>query len=123
MVMGHGEEPRLAARIAGLAMWAFHGENDRNVPVQKSRDLVAAMKKSGGHPRYTEFPNAGHDIWDNVNSTPGLWDWLFEQRRDTVPVGINPASTTKADVGQCSPGFHFSNAGYFFDLRERYGQI
>ncbi|MBL0745572.1 hypothetical protein [Chryseolinea lacunae] len=79
-----GEDPNLAANSVGVAVWAFHGGQDRNVLVQKSRDMIEGMKKAGGNPRYTEFPNAGHDIWDKVNNTPGLWEWLFEQRRDSV---------------------------------------
>jgi len=81
-----GEDPNLAANAVEVSVWAFHGEKDRNVLVQQSRDMVAAIKQAGGHPRYTEFPDAGHDIWDRVNNTSGLWNWLFEQRRDSLAV-------------------------------------
>ena len=79
-----GEDPKLAANAVDVSVWAFHGEKDRNVLVQQSRDMIAAIKKAGGHPRYTEFPDAGHDIWDRVHNTSGLWNWLFEQRRDSL---------------------------------------
>lgn len=75
-----GEDPKLASRIVNIPVWAFHGAKDKNVPVSGSRDMIKAMKKAGGKPRYTEYPNEGHNIWYQVSITPGLWDWLFAQK-------------------------------------------
>ncbi|WP_224998769.1 prolyl oligopeptidase family serine peptidase [Cesiribacter sp. SM1] len=80
-VCGVGD-PRFAPDVANVAVWAFHGEEDRNVPVSGSREMVAAMKKAGGDPRYTEFKNEGHNIWHLVRDSPGLLDWLFAQKRE-----------------------------------------
>lgn len=80
-VCGEGD-PALASKIVNVAVWAFHGEDDRNVPVSGSRDIIEAIKKAGGNPRYTEFPNEGHNIWDRVSKTPGVLDWLFAQKRE-----------------------------------------
>ena len=74
--------PALAQNMVDVSVWAFHGALDRNVPVNGSRDVIEAIKKAGGTPRYSEFPNAGHGIWDEIESTPGLMDWLFAQKRD-----------------------------------------
>jgi hypothetical protein len=76
-----GEDVSLAKKIVNVSVWAFHGEEDRNVPVKMSRDMIEAIKQAGGNPRYTEFPDAGHDIWDRVKDTSGLLDWLFAQKR------------------------------------------
>jgi len=40
------------------------------------------MKVAGGNPKYTEFRDVGHDIGKMVIETPGLFDWLFAQRRN-----------------------------------------
>jgi predicted peptidase len=77
-----GGDPNLAPNIVEVDVWAFHGEDDPNVPVSGSRDMIASIKKSGGNPKYTEFEGAGHDIWDYVTKTPGVLDWLFEQKRE-----------------------------------------
>jgi hypothetical protein len=77
-----GGNPRLAPKVVNVAIWAFHGAKDKNVPVSGSRDMITAIKKAGGNPRYTEFPGEGHNIWDKVRGTPGLLDWLFAQHRD-----------------------------------------
>lgn len=77
-----GEDPKLASRIVNIPVWAFHGAKDKNVPVSGSRDMINAIKKAGGNPRYTEYPNEGHNIWNQVSMTPGLWDWLLAQKRN-----------------------------------------
>lgn len=77
-----GGNPDLAKNMTDVAVWAFHGEKDRSVPVKYSRDMIAAIKTAGGDPKYTEFDGAGHNIWEEVYATPGLLNWLFEQRRE-----------------------------------------
>ena len=77
-----GGNPKLAKHIIDVPVWAFHGEKDRNVPVRLSRDMIEAIKNAGGNPLYNEFPNAGHNLWNRVNETPGKLDWLFAQKRD-----------------------------------------
>lgn len=77
-----GGNPAMAPNITDVSVWAFHGEDDINVPVSGSRDMVAAIKQSGGQPRYTEFPDTGHDIWHYVTQTPGVFDWLFQQAKE-----------------------------------------
>jgi len=79
-VCGAGDTT-MAHNVVDVAIWAFHGEDDHNVPVRGSRDMIAAIKRSGGNPKYTEFEGAGHNIWNFVINTPGSFDWLFEQKR------------------------------------------
>jgi predicted esterase len=74
--------PELAPKITGVAIWVFHGKEDRSVPVRYSRDIIKALKKAGGDPRYTEYPNRGHGIWWLVFDSPEVLNWLFEQTRD-----------------------------------------
>jgi hypothetical protein len=75
------DEPALGKNMVNVAVWAFHGEKDKNVPVAGSRNLIAAIKNSGGSPRYTEYPDLEHSIWDEIKATPGLLDWLFAQKQ------------------------------------------
>lgn len=82
-VCGAGN-PQLAANIKDVPVWAFHGAHDRNVPVSGSRDMIDAIKKAGGNPKYTEFPDKAHDIWHDVTQTSGVWDWLFDQKKDSL---------------------------------------
>jgi len=62
-------------------LWDFHGDSDQTVPVSASRDRIAARRKAGGHPLYTEYPGVDHDVWQWVYTEPQLPKWLFSQRR------------------------------------------
>ena len=74
-------DPELAENMIETAVWAFHGDADRNVPVRGSREMIEAIRKAGGTPLYTEFSGTGHNVWPDISKTPGVLDWLFAQRR------------------------------------------
>jgi predicted peptidase len=77
-----GGNPVTAVRIAHIPVWAFHGDVDRNVPVSGSREMIAAIRAAGGEPKYSEFRGVGHNVWPEVQSTPGVFEWLFAQKRN-----------------------------------------
>lgn len=62
-------------------VWNFHGDADKTVPVTLSRDRIAARKKAGGHPLYTEYAGVDHNVWEWAYTEPELPRWLFAQRR------------------------------------------
>lgn len=74
-----GGNPDLAKNITDVPIWAFHGENDTSVPVDFSRNMITAIKKAGGNPKYNEYPKVGHNSWHQAYDTPELLDWLFIQ--------------------------------------------
>lgn len=78
-------DPALANNMVDVAVWAFHGAKDRNVPVEGCRTVILAIQQAGGHPRYTEFADVGHYLNPSLNATPGILDWLFAQRRVSQP--------------------------------------
>ena len=76
-----GGNVSLAYRAANMPIWAFHGDSDKTIPVTESRQMIAAIRKVGGTPRYTEFKGVGHDAWPHAFKEPGLVDWLFAQHQ------------------------------------------
>ena len=70
-----------APRLAAVPFWIFHGERDPVEPVKRSREMVAAITKAGGRPKYTEYKGVGHNVWTHVVQEPDLLPWLFAQRR------------------------------------------
>lgn len=76
-----GMDNSRAADIAHIPMWIFHGDKDTAVPVERSRTAVAALKKVGGRPRYTEYAGQGHHVWGPAYEEPELVEWLFSQKR------------------------------------------
>jgi predicted peptidase len=79
-VCGGGDESK-AVRIAHIPIWVFHGKLDQAVKVERSRNMVAALTKAGGKPKYTEYKGEGHSIWTKVVMEPELLPWMFSQRR------------------------------------------
>jgi predicted peptidase len=73
-----GGVPRYAARIT-TPVWAFHGADDKVVSPQESRDMVEAMRQAGRHPRYSEYPGVGHDVWKRAFQERDLLKWLLAQ--------------------------------------------
>ncbi|MFA6173383.1 MAG: prolyl oligopeptidase family serine peptidase [Kiritimatiellales bacterium] len=77
-----GGSPDHAERIKTIPIRFFHGAKDTVVPTDASRDMAAALEKAGSSVfKYTELPNGTHIIMKEVWATPGLIDWLFEQKK------------------------------------------
>ena len=71
----------LAMRVAKIPVWIYHGDADRNVPVEESRKMFAALRAEGGNVKYTEFPGVAHNSWDPAFASAELFEWLLKQRR------------------------------------------
>jgi predicted peptidase len=80
-----GLAAKLAPRLAHLPIWCFHGDADTNVPVEKTREMVAEIRKAGGEVKYTEYKGGGHNVWDRAYDDPELWKWLLAQKRSAQP--------------------------------------
>ena len=79
-ICGRGD-PESADKIKHIPCWCFVGDKDAPDTVKNARDMVAALKKAGGEPRYSEFPYVGHNCWDSAYVTPELYPWLLAQQR------------------------------------------
>jgi predicted peptidase len=83
--------PRNPASLKGVGVWAFHGINDIVVPVGYSDQNVEALRKAGVEDvKYNRIKNSpapvgwpdydGHASWIPAYQTPGLFEWMLEQR-------------------------------------------
>lgn len=79
-ICGRGD-PKQAAKLKDLPCWAFHGDADTSVKVEGSRDMIDAIKKAGGSPKYTEYEKVGHNSWDKAYATDEMYKWLLEQKK------------------------------------------
>jgi predicted peptidase len=77
-----GGDSSYADRIKHIPVWAFPGAKDTSVPVECSRLMIKMVEKAGGHPRYTEYPEVGHNSWDKAYAEPELLSWFFSQKRN-----------------------------------------
>jgi predicted peptidase len=77
-----GENAEDATASIDTPLWNFHGDKDEAVPVALSRSRIAALRKAGGHPLYTEYAGVDHNGATDLGFTePELPKWMFSQRR------------------------------------------
>jgi len=60
-----------------VPLWIFHGAKDDTVSPDHSLVVVEAIKAAGGDPKFTLYPNDGHNSWDDAFAEPELLPWLF----------------------------------------------
>ena len=72
---------KAAEKIKDIPCWCWHGGADAVVRPELSREIVEALKKAGGRPRYTELEHVGHNSWDSCYATDDLYTWLFRQKK------------------------------------------
>lgn len=70
-----------APKLARLPIWAFHGAKDPVVPLQRSKEMVEAIKAAGGDVKFTVYPEALHDSWTETYSNPELYSWFLRHQK------------------------------------------
>jgi len=77
-ICGGGDE-NTASLIKNIPIWAFHGSDDKVVKIERSRNMIEAIKKENGNPLYTEYKGVGHGSWIPAYKEKELLKWLFKQ--------------------------------------------
>lgn len=76
-----GGDPATAARLRRQHIWVFHGEMDQSVPVQKSQEMVDALKALHADVKFTRYSDTGHDCWTRSYANPELYTWMLSHKR------------------------------------------
>ncbi|MSR42892.1 MAG: phospholipase [Pedosphaera sp.] len=75
-------DPKKAAALKELPIWAFHGDKDTAVPLKKSEEMIEALKKFGCEDiKLTIYPGVGHDSWTETYNNQAFYDWLLKHQR------------------------------------------
>jgi predicted peptidase len=75
-----GGERYSATRLKKVPVWAFHGAKDPTVPLERSQEMVDAVKKAGGDAKLTIYPEAQHDSWTEAYNDPQLYEWFLSHK-------------------------------------------
>ena len=68
--------------LTRMPIWAFHGGQDRAVPLVESQRMVEMIRGRGGEMvRLTVYEEADHDSWTQTYDDQAVWEWLFSQHR------------------------------------------
>jgi predicted esterase len=77
-----GGDVNKAQLLKQTPIWAFHGDKDEMVPVERTRDVMKAITAAGGtSSKYDELAGQGHGIPGMVYSRSDLTTWIFAQKR------------------------------------------
>jgi predicted peptidase len=85
-----GEGNAADAEKAKVPIWAFHGEVDDTIPLQRSIEMIEGLVNVP-EAKLTVYPNVGHNAWDMTYDLSGMgqeseeydpfdisiYDWLF----------------------------------------------
>ena len=58
-------------------VWVAHGSDDDVVFPELSINMVKAIIKHGGSPKFTLYENVNHESWFNVFNDPNYLKWMF----------------------------------------------
>ena len=75
-ICGKGN-PANASKLKNLPIWAWHGTDDKAVPLSGSVDIVNAIKAAGGTKvRLTTLEHVGHFSWQAAYQSNDLYAWF-----------------------------------------------
>jgi poly(3-hydroxybutyrate) depolymerase len=75
-----GGNPAGMVKIARIPQIVVHGDNDKTVPVERSRVMVEAGKKAGTEIKYLEVPGGSH-ISVAAPAFKDIFDWFDGHKR------------------------------------------
>ncbi|MFZ4506632.1 MAG: dienelactone hydrolase family protein [Fimbriimonas sp.] len=80
-ICGGGDTSK-ADLIKHIPIWNTHGDADRSVPIQRSIEMINALKAAGAADvRFDIIPGGQHDVWTQVYSGTEIYDWLLSHKR------------------------------------------
>lgn len=79
-ICGGANVQRLSHYKGRTAFSIYHGDSDRTVDVQFSRDAYQALQAAGAEVRYKEYPGVDHNSWDNAFAEPDYIGWMYQHK-------------------------------------------
>ena len=81
-----GHDEACAPLLVDTPVWAFHGDHDEMISVQRTRNMIDAIRAAGGKPIYWEYAGVSHTfVRDLAYDDPQLIEWIFRQHRNVQP--------------------------------------
>jgi predicted peptidase len=72
-----------ACILKDLPIWIFHGAMDDVVTLDESVRMVKALEQCGNDVKFTVYPKANHNAWDETYNNEELYKWLLEHSLDS----------------------------------------
>jgi len=75
-----GGDPAQAKALSRLPIWVFHGDKDKAVPLERSKEMVAAIRDAGGNVKLRIYPDVGHNSWSATYANKEVYKWLLSHQ-------------------------------------------
>lgn len=83
-VKGAGLTQAIAVAVPAMKamnIWQFQGGSDPQILPAWAEQIAAGFSNAGSTTyKYTEYPGAGHEIWDTVYASNDMWNWLWSKK-------------------------------------------
>ena len=77
-----GGKTEWADKLSQIPIWAFHGEMDNTVPIERTKTMVQAIKmRSPEEIKMTLYPETGHFSWIKAYNQSDLFKWLLSHEK------------------------------------------
>jgi predicted peptidase len=77
-----GGDPAYAEAMKAIPIYIFHGLQDGIVMPSRSIQMYDALGEAGNEDAIlVTYPELGHGCWDEAFLTPGLFKWLFGEKK------------------------------------------
>ncbi|MBL6643379.1 MAG: dienelactone hydrolase family protein [Flavobacteriaceae bacterium] len=76
-----GSNTAWAKAMSKTPMWIFHGEKDKVVSANYSKEIFTALKEINAAVRLTLYSEVFHDSWHKAFGDPELMQWLFSNQK------------------------------------------
>jgi predicted peptidase len=70
-----------AVRLKDTPIWVFHGREDISIPIEESQRVVDVLKACNGNVRFSNIPDAGHEVCTTAYKNDEIFDWLLKQHK------------------------------------------
>ncbi|MBA4031552.1 MAG: hypothetical protein C0478_11780 [Planctomyces sp.] len=105
LAVSAGGNPADVGPLKNTPVWALHGAKDKLVPMTSGKALADALTADGGNVTFTEFPEAGHDLTNDVFNNDSVLAWLQNPSTKPVYTATTPAATAKLVATQAARPF------------------
>lgn len=116
-ICGGGDKTKAAA-AKGIPVWAFHGDADGVVKVERTIEMVAALKAANGSVAQTIYPGVGHNSWSLAFAEANFLPWMFAQRRgqaaQKMELAVSPLTALAMPAENAFPGAGPLQVGEWF---------
>lgn len=97
-------------KMLPIPLWYFQGEIDNNPPKSQGDQAIKILKNAGGTPRYTVYPQTGHNTWTKAIREKDFFPFMLGHSK----LSIHPYyGKTEFETGEAvnvklavSPGFN-----------------